>query len=224
MIFAGLDTAPALWCLDISADSRPVKLASVEVSDMRVAWRADETAALCAISAYTGGKRGDTVRHVGGDKVLFLQFDARKGQPSVVDLTAKFKELDVGGYPHIEPLWTADGKYVLVGRVSSEYLVQPSPWRAIKIEDLLAGVGPTGLKAAYFGQGAHLPRPGLLLAKSGEDFFAVDYERKKAVRLFSVKNWPGPWHFSPDGRTAAALEEVRGLSVRKTNLDELSGL
>lgn len=141
----------------------------------------------------------------GPDQVFLV--DAHTGR--VTDLTGDFekafgKKLYI---TFVSPLWTPDGKYVIL--YNTEHLPPASPDGLGRSKDTsyLIQLQPFKIILSNERTIRWSPIPGWVLLQGSNGFEWIDYAGKRKVPL---NGWPNNWCWSPDGVHAA---EVRGNRV-----------
>ncbi len=164
-----------------------------------VAWRHDESAALC-MSMGASPERPDTTFKV-------LLFDPRTRQS--LNLAPDFGRLP--GPPfRIEPLATAEDSFFIVGiggPQAAEWLVCPQPWLAVPAAERIAArlngcpAGTVRLAPSQY--------PGWILADAQEGHYLSDYLGQQVTKLGTDL-----CTISPDGRQVAWISRLGSLGVR----------
>jgi len=174
-----------------------------------VAWAPDSSHAFCVS------------RKVGPEDI----YEAILLEPATgkaVDRTSDFQETFKGGWPTLEPIWTADGKYVLAnGSPTGGLLVQPDPWKVVPLGQILAPKFDAGKKSTNRLRLFRLPVAGwvgvLFTEKEGDPSlkYAADYSGEQVRAL---QETPDDLAISPDGTLAATIGQDK--RVRILNLDK----
>ncbi|NOZ21963.1 MAG: hypothetical protein GXP25_12850 [Planctomycetes bacterium] len=165
-----------------------------------VSWKPDESAAVC-VSQVIGG--------AGPCEALLL--DPATGKTE--DLTEHFAKAFGNDALDLPPLWTPDGRYVIVNTLKrGGCLVSPKPWKLVPVvELLLKKMGRANEQAGYI-----FP----LLAKgwvrcwfSGTDY-AVSYGGATSVTLGPADAPGAGWRMTPDGDAAVTVDRSGQILVR----------
>lgn len=125
------------------------------------------------------------------------------------DLSKEWTKLFPDG-ADLQPLWTADGRYVIVsGSGQGGILLQPVPWKVIRLGEKCKELfemddGSTEFRAPALHR---LPVPGWVRA----DDFAVDYEGRKMVELSGREPV-----LSRDGKLIADVDEKGNVTIKPT--------
>ena len=178
-----------------------------------VSWKRDDSAVLCR----------------NGEQTLLIETDSG----TVTDLTehvhATFGTKPHSSLPSLAPLWTPDGRYVVMyGFEEFEgCVVQPRPWKVIRTARLVLkrlGVSDTRWPRLYLVPQAAAPWLGMWV--SGTHYF-VDYTAQHVIPTEKSSDWFNRWSLTPDGKRMFLLGSHAKLVVRPSNLpriDPASGL
>jgi hypothetical protein len=164
-----------------------------------VAWSPDSTRVLCK-----SGRRG-----VAGDDIEVLLLDAEKG--TTKDCSASFHSAISEDWTVWSPVWTADGRYVLINGDAGGYLLQPDPWNVIQLNLPTHTEQLDDRVETYHPWLFPLPVAGWVGTVYGGDYSAVNYASDKTVPLFSTF-W-AHYAISPDGTRAAAFDLRKHLQI-----------
>lgn len=114
--------------------------------------------------------------------------------------------------PALEPLWSADGQFVLANSAAKgAVLIHPEPWRVIWLGEAVQGqleVDRANRPPWLF----RLPLPGWVGLMSDGALYATDCTGSKVVMLLERPAW---WAISPDGTRVAVPGEGRTLEVQR---------
>ncbi len=171
-----------------------------------VTWRPDESAVVCAAE---------------GRPVLLA--DTRNGR--IRNLSPRLhKSFPLAYLDDFEPLWTADGQYIVVNAAGMDgCLLRPDPWDIVpvgrRIRERLESKPKRGLAGRT--RLWRFPVAGWVVCNAPDGGFCLsDYEARTVAPLSAVpprRLWL--WRFSPDGRSAAKVgEDGKSVEVVPINL------
>lgn len=196
----------SLTLLDVAKGTvRPLVPCGV-LYEKKTAWKPDGSAVLCACSTMRGGCHAVLVEPETG---------------KTEDLTALFEKTFGRLVPKLDPLWTADGRFVVVRpheAPSRGALLQVHPWKVIPLGDQLAR--RQNLDKEEFVTLRRVPLAGWVLAKWDNKWFAVDYGGNTIVPVpFDGRDWS----WSPDGRYVAGTRPGANKNVKVYSADPAHG-
>ncbi|MEW6360164.1 MAG: hypothetical protein AB1696_27770 [Planctomycetota bacterium] len=153
-----------------------------------VSWKPDESAALC-------------VSHVVGPPgpCEALLLDPATGRTE--DLSDQFAKAFGGDHLDVPPLWTPDGRYVIVNTLQrGGCLVCPKPWQVVPVAELfMKKIGRGNETPGYiFPQVAK----GWVRYWLGGTDYAVSYNGSTYLTLAPADAPGAGWHLTPDGDAA----------------------
>ncbi len=183
------------YCVSVAAGTARA-FGNKDSYDVGVAWTTDSRRAFC-VSDKVGPE----------DHYEAILLDPATG--ATVDCSPGFQTTFAEHAPQIEPLWTADGQYVLVNALKiSGHLVQPTPWRVVPLGKIVAPsfASPTQWSSVnpwLF----RLPMPGWVGVVPTGNYgdspvqYATDYSGQDIKPL--LEDYPRA--ISPDGTRAATI-------------------
>ncbi len=195
VIFMEPDIGGQYHCVDVF-DGTVRSFGQTDAYDVGVAWAPDSSRAFCV-----SNKVGP------GDMFEALLLDPVTG--TTVDCTAGFQDTFADHAPSLVPLWTVDGKYVLVNALHiNGHLVQPDPWQVVPLGEMLASrFTPPTTWSTINPRLFRLPVPGWVGVVPTGNYgdspvqYATDYSGQRVVPL--LEDYPRA--ISPDGTTAATI-------------------
>lgn len=190
-------------CVDVT-NGTVRSFGQTDAYDKGVAWTPDSSRAFCLSNK------------VGFDDIFeAFVFEPETGK--IVDCTRAFVDMFADHSPSLEPLWTADGKYVIVNALDIRgHLIQPDPWQAVPLGQMLAAklTAPTKLSAIK-PRLFRLPVAGWVgvipTGNYGDSptLYAADYSGQRMVPL--LKGYDRP--ISPDGTTTATISPGNKVTI-----------
>ncbi|MHC4983605.1 MAG: TolB family protein [Planctomycetota bacterium] len=191
------DVGGQYHCVDVS-NGTTRSFGQTDAYDVGVAWAPDSSRVFCVSNKVGPGYSYEA-----------LLLDPATG--TTVDCTDGFQDTFAGHAPSLVPLWTADGKYVLVNALHiAGHLVQPDPWEAVPLRRMLATSFTAPTKSSKINPWLfRLPVAGwvgvLPTGNEGDSpvKYAADYSGQRALPLLEAY----PRAISPDGTMAATIGE-----------------
>ncbi len=169
-----------------------------------VSWKQDDSAVLCRNGAQT----------------LLIETDSGAVTDLTQDVQATFGTKPYSSLPNLAPLWTPDGRYVVMyGFEQLEgCVVQPRPWRVIRTARLaLKRLGVTDMRWPHLYLVPQAAAPWLSMWVAGTHYF-VDYTAQHVIPTDDSRDWFNRWTLTPDGKTMFLLASHENLVVRPSNL------
>jgi len=193
------------YCVSVAAGTAR-SFGQTDSYDVGVAWTSDSSRAFCV-----SNKVGPA------DHYAATLLTMETG--TTVDCSREFQATFAGHSPGVEPLWTADGKYVLVNALQIRgHLVQPAPWQAVPLGKMVApGFAPPNQWSSINPWLFRLPVPGWVgvvpTGNYGDSpvLFVSDYSGRSVRAL--LKDYP--FALSPDGTNVASIDPHGQVTVRK---------
>lgn len=193
------------YCVSVAAGTARA-FGSTDSYDVGVAWTTDSRRAFC-VSNKVGPE----------DHYEAILCDPVTG--ATVDCSLGFQTTFAGHAPRIEPLWTADGQYVLVNALKiTGHLVQPTPWRVVPLGKMVApGFAPPTQWSSINPWLFRLPVAGWVGVVPTGNYgdspvqYAADFAGAKVIPLLEGY----PRDVSPDGTMAAMMGEDGHVKISK---------
>jgi hypothetical protein len=197
--------------LDV-ATGKVTPLGSPGIMSKGAAWKPDGTAAVIISQ-----RKGDP-------PVEVLLIEPATGKTT--DLSREFFTAFGDKVPDIDPLWTAEGKYLVVNTAElGGCLVRPDPWEVIPvskrfIERRYPGGAPPGEAPPWI---YRQPAPGWVRiwvtgGKGQSEQYAVDYQGKAYFTIGASSTPGGGWTLTPDAAGAVRLDDSAGIEVQEVKL------
>ncbi len=186
--------------LDI-ATGKATELGSPGIMSKGVSWKPDSTAAVIHSQI-----KGDL-------PVEVLLVELETGE--TIDLSERFQETFGNDLPSIDPLWTADGLYLVVNSLElGGCLVRPEPWEVIRLSKRIVERFYT--KDNWLDERlpwiSRQPAPGWIRvwapSRKRESLqLAVDYQGKNHFTIGPNSTPGGGWILTPDATRAVRLNK-----------------
>jgi len=195
VIFMEPDFGGQYHCVN-ALDGTAFSFGQVAASDYGVAWTPDSSRAFCVS------------RKIGPEDVYeAILVDPATG--TTVDCTGGFQATFAGHFPSLVPLWTVDGKYVIVNALHiNGHLVHPDPWQVVSLGQILAPHFTAPTKWSTINPWLfRLPVSGWVGVVPTGNYgdsptqYAADYSGQRVMPL--LKDFPRA--VSPDGTKAATI-------------------
>lgn len=205
VIFMEPDFGGQYHCVN-ALDGTAFSFGQVAASDYGIAWSADSSRAFCVS------------RKIGPEDVYeAILVDPATG--TTVDCTGGFQATFAGHFPSLVPLWTVDGKYVIVNALHiNGHLVQPDPWQVVSLGQILAPNFTAPTKWSTINPWLfRLPVAGWVGVVPTGNYgdsptqHAADYSGQRVMPL--LKDFPRA--VSPDGTKAATIGEDGHVKIRR---------
>lgn len=200
VIFADQASQGRAAILDVQS-SRSQAFSEDKCYGLAVAWKPDSSAAFCA-----AGKRG-------GMAAYLLSVSGSQ----IVDVSSNATDLFGDRVPHLGPVWTSDGQYVIIEYVAGKrgILVQPAPWRVLDTGSVVtkklgmdANDSP-GLSPLCSGWLVGI----VLTPKEQAGLYAISYDGQEQRLLASGCNIA--WAISPDGQMLVRADAHGKMTIHR---------
>jgi len=187
----------------LSTETGTVRRLSGGSGELRASWKPDSSAVVWTTSR---------MRYGHPDNYSTYMLDLVKDE--VVDLSTEFRRMFGMERPEYEPLWTADGMFLVGSDLwRGGYLIQPSPWRVVPIGEMLRKEE----ELDYAPWIRRQPAPGLVVTRPVPDHtWVVNYAGEVVRDLPSDGVFE--WTVFPDGRKAAMLNEDMRIVIKQLDL------
>ena len=187
----------------LNTETGAVRELSERSSELRASWKPGSSAVVWTTSRMRDGR---------ADNYSTYMLDLGKGE--VIDLSVEFRRMFGIRRPEYEPLWTADGTFLVGSDLShGGYLIQPRPWKVVPIGEILRK--QEGLD--YAPRIRRQPAPGLVVARCAPDHtWVMNYAGEVVQDLPSDGVFE--WTVFPDGQKAAMLKEDMKIVIKQLNL------
>jgi len=187
----------------LSTETGAVRKLSEWSGELRASWKPDSSAVVWTTSRMRYGRPGN-----------YSTYMLDLGEGEVVDLSDEFSPMFGIQRPEYEPLWTADGNFLVGSDLSrGGYLIQPRPWTVVPIGEILRKEEGLGYAPWIRRQIAS----GLVVARSGPDHtWVMNYAGEVLQDLPSDGVFE--WTVFPDGQKAAMLDKDMKIVIKKLDL------
>lgn len=174
-----------------------------------VSWKRDDSAVLCR----------------NGPQTLLIETDSGTVTDLTQDVQATFDPAPHSSLPHLAPLWTPDGRYVVMyGFEPLEgCLVRPRPWKVIRpARPALKRLGMSDERWPHLYLIPQAAAPWLSMWVLGTHYF-VDYSAQHVIPTGHSSDWCNRWTLTPGGRRMFLLDSDENLLVRPSPLPRTHG-
>ncbi len=174
----------------------------------QVSWKLDDSAVVCR----------------NGVRTLLIETDSGTVTDLTRDVQSTFGTDPYGSRPQLAPLWTPDGRYVVMyGFKGLEgCLVQLRPWKVIRTARLaLERLGVSNEQWPHLYLVPQAAAPWVSMWVAGTHYF-VDYSGRHVIPTSSSNDWCNRWTLTPDGTRMFLLDSNNKLVVRPSSLPRIN--